>query len=462
MKGTGGIACAIGQSNAAEIVSDCLELQPNRGVDALGIVSEDRGTFFEQRRIPALGEDFYGLDFSEALPGETALGFNTDLADVSLIDSSEIQPLVASGGSRFGTMVIVQCGSSSNGNDNLKKIFERKAVTMSLTNLEGFLHQITLSHKKDIEEAIISVLKEYPVMQPVIILTSDRVFVIGSLYGLHALSMARLGSGHLICSENVVFDYLSAEYIRDIRPGELLIFEKDKEEFRSVFYAEKEEHFCICNCLYMGDPRTKHAKIFHETFRERLGEMLCLENPQISGDFVLPILNSGKNQSDKFSKVSGIPAESYLLRSSRHWRTKKNMPYSKSLHYESVAWKSYRKYHLRKDKICKRSPIVIDCIMRTGTGMRVINDRLRQAGSGWITTCFASPPVVTPCPFDKMLHPGKNFLAFTNFKKESRVREILHTDELYFLSIEGLEYIVETTYGSKMCTGCLLGGKLPE
>jgi amidophosphoribosyltransferase len=467
MKGIGGIACAINLPDASELVHACLELQEGLGIDCIKIVSEEGGTFFEVDKLIAEGLSFHGLNFNEELPGKFAIGYNTDFQNISQISSGSIQPYVASR-TRFGTIAIVQCGSP-NGNGILKERLDaQRGASHSKTNAEMILHQITRSIAMDqknqtIEKSIISALQEIDITQPLVILTGDGLFAISDPYGFHPLSLGRLDGGFLICSENSTFAHLEAEHKREIKPGEILKFSRHDPEPESFFYADKERYLCICRCIYIGNPRSTYGdqKILHETFRELLGMQFFLENEDMAGDFLLPILNSGKNQTGGLEKKSKIPLKEYLLRSSEHSRTKKNLPYPKSLLYENVRKNSFRKYHLREDKVAGRHAIVVDCIMRSGVGARIINERLIEAKAKKISNYFAAPPVVRTCPYDKMLHPGQNHLLMANYSLEQARKDLLSND-LRFLSIEGLMQVVKETYDCNVCTGCLLGGSCPK
>lgn len=463
MKGIGGIACAVNLPGASELVQTCLELQENRGADALKIASIKDGVFCEESKLIADGESFHGYDFAR-LPGKVAIGFNTDFRDISRISRDDIQPLVVTS-SRFGTIAIAQCGFGSNGNNKLKEeIKKRGGVFHSRIEAETILHQITLSRESIIENAIISALNQVPIVQPLVILTRDKLFAVQDTYGFHPLSLGRLDGGFLICSENAIFAHLEAEHMQEIEPGEIIMFSKDNCEPKNLRYADSNEHLCICGGIYIANPRTMYRGILHETFRELLGIKLFRENRKMRKYFILPILNSGKNQSGGFHKKSKIPKKEYLLKSSDRSRTKKSLPFPASLFHENVRRNSLRKYHLREDKIVGRHAIVVDCIMRTGVGMRVINERLKEARIKKISTYFAAPPVVRPCPYDKMLHPDKSYLLAANFAPEQmleKTKEVLLSDDIYFLSIESLNEAVKETYGCSVCTGCLLGGSCP-
>lgn len=465
MKGSGGIACAVNLPGASELVHACLELQENRGADVFKIASVKDGFFHEESRIIADGNSFLGYNFTEGLPGKISFGFNTDFRNIFKTSPDDIQPLIVTG-SRFGTISIAQCGFASNGNNNLKKeIFARGGASHSGVNAEIILHLITLSREPEIEMAIISALQKASITQPLVILTKDKLFAIRDPYGFHPLSLGRLDGGFLICSDNAIFAHLEAEYMREIEPGEIIMFSRDNLEPKSFRYADSNEHLCVCECIYIGNPRTEYRRILHETFRKLLGEKLLQENGDIVGDFILPILNSGKNQSDELHKKSGIPKKECLLRSSEHSRTKRSLPFPLSLLHENVRKNSLRKYHLRKDEVEGQHAIVVDCIMRTGMGMKVINERLREAKTKKISTYFAAPPVIRPCPYDKMLHPDKSFLLAANFIPEQRLeqmKETLLSDDLRFLSIESLQEAVKETYNCNVCTGCLLGGSCPK
>lgn len=454
MLGNGGIVCVVGVPTAAEIVNVCMELQMNRGNDVFGIVSVSRGKFHEDKKFLRAGRSFNGYPFGEELPGRTAIGFNADIAGNEFLKPEDALPMTSSS-SRFGTLAIAKCGSI--GRDIRKDLERRGAVFQSDSECSDVLYGLTTSLEKDIEHAVADTLRKIPFAYSLVILTKDKLFAARDRAGLQPLSIGRLDGGYLICSEDSIFDqYPNMLHDRAIRAGEVVVFTHREPEFKSIQYCEPAECFCIFEGLYFGNPRSHYKQCFHEDFREQLGKKLVQENsPKINGDFILPILNSGKNQSIGMQKASGLPYEEYLLPNEYRKRLVRSKPDSSNP--DEAVRASFQKFNLRENKISGKEVIVVDGALTRKNDMRIINERLRMAGAKRIVTCITAPPVNNKCPFG-LLNISAQEATATSLE---RIKSEIWTDEICFLSPAGLLKVVAETYGAGVCTGCLLGGKYP-
>lgn len=452
-----GLAAAINIPNASKYVCDCLILQEHRGEKGAGIISIKDGIFFKRRRVGLAREQFFEYNFKSKLPGKTAIGHNRYATQGDSDSIENVQPLVFKR-SKFGPLMIAHNGTLV-GQEEIKKSLEKEAVIFqSDTDSEIFGHLIARSKKPSLEEAIVDTLLQIPAAYSLLILTPNNVFAIRDRFGVRPLSIGKLGNGFLVCSENYAFDqYPKCKLVRDIEPGEMIVFDKNNSSFRSIKYAEAEEHFCIFEGIYFSSPRTSYNGFIHEDFRQELGKKVFEENPDIRGDFILPVLDSGKHAGIGLFKASDIPYKEYFLRIH-------NPPRSNSRSFTSATWEerirtAYQKLHLRKDKIKKRRAIVVDDSIVRATTMKIINKRLRAAGASYIINCISSPRIIDVCP-NGMDYQDKQQLVAAN-KSISETRDFIGADELIYITLEGLKEVVSRTYKCGICTGCF-GGKYPE
>lgn len=456
-----GLAAAINLPGASLYIYDCLALQQNRGEDGVGIASIKRGNIFHQEELGCVEDSFIDFDFGAKLPGKISIGHNRYATKGNSNEIKNVQPLFFPE-TRYGPLMVAHNGTLVNSRKIKKDLIKKGVVFQSKTDSEIFGHLIALSGKESIEEAIITALEKVPAAYSLLILTSDKLFAIRDRFGVRPLSIAKLNDGFLICSENYAFDqFRESMFIRDIDPGEMVVFERRRKGFRSVKYAQDTEHFCIFEGIYFSNPRTTYRNFMHEDFRQELGKRIFAENPELKGDFILPVLDSGKQAAFGMAKASGIPYKEYFLRVHKPPNPKKKQKRTRSFTSPTAKERdrtAYQKLHLRKDKIRGRRAIVVDdSIVRSNT-IRIVNKRLRDAGASYIINCISAPAVINICPYGMAFQDKKQLVAAGNTIEE--IRKIIGADELIYLSLPGLKQVVSETYRCGICCGCF-GGKYP-
>lgn len=78
-----------------------------------------------------------------------------------------------------------------------------------------------------------------------------------------------------MASETCAFDLIEAEFIRDVKPGEMLIFTQGEEEFESLQLFKEEPRICAFEYIYFARPDSiVEGKSVYEV-RKKMGENLA-------------------------------------------------------------------------------------------------------------------------------------------------------------------------------------------
>lgn len=260
------LAAAIGIPNAAKYVFDCLVLQEHRGEKGTGIASSDK-ELYVHKDLGLAKNVFSNFNFSQYLPGDIAIGHNRYATAGEPNARQNLQPFYFKE-SKFGSFLIAHNGNLVNINPIKEKLIREGAVFQSTVDTELFGHLLAHSSEKRIEDAIISAADEIQTAYSFLIMTPDKVIAMKDRFGVRPLGMTKLDDGFLVCSESYASEqYENSKFIRDINPGEIIIFEKGKKEFESIQYAEPNPHFCIFEGIYFSNPRSMHNLYIHEDFR---------------------------------------------------------------------------------------------------------------------------------------------------------------------------------------------------
>ncbi len=465
-----GLAAAINIPNASEFVSHMLLVQQHRGEAGAGIVSSNNHDInilkgFGKVEV-VFPEDF---DFQKKLPGDIATGHNRYATKGSVEKRCNLQPLLFKE-TKYGPLTISHNGQLVDINNLRETLIQNGTSFQSTTDSETLAHLITKSNADTIEEAIVSEITKIPTAYSLIIMTESKVIALRDQYGVRPLSIAQLGEGYLVASENGAFRiFEDATFFRDIKPGEMVVFDKTEiksgKEPTNIQFAEPEENWCIFEGIYFSGPRSTYNGIMHEDFREMCGIAVYDENREYFdslkeqfGDniYTVPILDSGKHGAWGFEKASGIPYREYFMR--RHDAPKANgrsytaSPLSRG---EIVSMK----LDLREEMIPGKAIITVDDSSVRGTTSYANNEKLRNAGAEIIVNVIVSPPLIDVCKMG-MDHQSRDQLLAFNHQTLEEISKATGADRTIYLSLGGLNGIIDKTYKCGTCSGCF-GGNYP-
>ena len=119
---------------------------------------------------------------------------------------------------------------------------------------ENIIHLIAKSKKDNVEDRIIEMLQIIKGAYSLIIQTNSKLIAIRDEYGVRPLSLGKLKKGGwVVASETCSFEILEAEFVRDIKAGEMVILEKDKEIISKEIFISKYRP-CAFEYIYFSRP----------------------------------------------------------------------------------------------------------------------------------------------------------------------------------------------------------------
>ena len=280
------------------------------------------------------------------------------------------------------------------------------------------------------------------------------MFAVRDQYGFRPLSLGEIENedgtkGYVVASETCAFDLINAKYIRDIDPGEMLVFSlKDGNGiYESVKVFEPTPKKCIFEFVYFARPDSfVFNKCVYE-IRKNMGIELAREC-KIKADLVIPVPDSGVISAIGYSQESGIPFELGIVRN--HYIGRTFIEPGQSNRELKVRLKLNPIKEIIKDK----EIIVIDDSIVRGTTSKQIIKILRKAGVKKIHLVIASPQTVSPCYYGVDTPDETQLISAT--KDIDEVREFINADSLHFLSLDGLYKSIgyEADNGNGYCKAC--------
>ena len=423
--------CAIvgvfGNSAAARVAYYSLFAMQHRGQEATGISSSNGEHIKKVKRRGLVTEVFDEATLSQ-LEGDNAIGHNrySTAGSESVLDA---QPVFAS--YKLGEISVVHNGNLVNKNEVRNALIEEGAIFQSSMDTENLIHLIARSHKGTLQERIIESLDVIKGAYCFCIQSRTKMFAIRDKYGIRPFSLGKLpDGGYIVASETCAFDLVDAEFIRDVRPGEMIVFEKGNSEYKSIQLFEPDPHICAFEYIYFARPDSDiEGKNVYAT-RKEMGKALAKEC-QIDADLVIPVPDSGISAALGYAEQSGIPFEMGIVRNHYVGRT----------FIEPTQERRDMKVKLKLSPIRsllkgKRIVVIDDSIVRGTTAKRIIKI-LKEAGASEVHMRIASPTIEHPCKYGIDTPSYKELISANKSVKE--IEEYIEADSLSFLSVEALK-----------------------
>ena len=281
-----------------------------------------------------------------------------------------------------------------------------------------------------------------------VILTGDRTLIaVRDPSGFRPLCIGERADGTAVASESCALDSCGFNFVRDVRPGEVVIIENGWTTHSSVYLSSHTHGSCIFEYVYFARSDSVIDKLSVYEARFNMGVQLALEHP-VDADVVCGVPDSGLEAAMGYAAQSGLPLKSGFV---------KNRYMGRSFIYPTQAQREnavrLKLNPLRANIAGKRIVLVDDSIVRGTTCARIIN-ALRQAGASEIHMRISSPPFRYTCYFGTDIGDEENLIA--NSLSIEQIREKIGADSLGYISTEGLKAACAKS-ALPFCTGCFTG-----
>jgi len=413
----------------------------HRGQESAGIAVSD-GQEIKFYKEMGLVSDVFNEESLKKLSGKSAIGH----VRYSTTGSSNVinaQPLVSK--FKLGSIAIGHNGNLVNADIIRGLLEDGGTVFQTSIDSEVIINLIARGAKKGIEKAVVDAIQAVKGSYAIVMLTEDKLIGIRDPNGIRPLCIGKLNDAYILSSESCAFDAIGGDFVRDVKPGEIIII--DKDGIQSIDFAEKTKcETCSFEYVYFARPDSTIDGINVYSSRVKSGEILYREEP-IDADVVIGVPDSGIAAAVGYSKASGIPFEIGLVKNKYIGRT--FIAPSQELRERAV---SVKLNALKVNIEGKRVVLIDDSIVRGTTSRRLV-DILRKAGAKEVHFRVSSPIVKYPCYFGIDTASRKELIG-SKLPVDEICTEI-GADSLGYLSIDGLLESLGVDHG--FCLGCFKG-----
>ena len=358
-----------------------------------------------------------------------------------------------------GSMAIAHNGNLSNADALRDELELSGAIFHTTSDTETIAYLVTRERLSapSIEEALARTMGSLEGAYSLIVMSAQKLVCARDPRGFHPLCIGQTPDGtYIVASESCALDAVSAKFIRDIRPGEIVVFDQDGARSITDHCGEADGSLCVFEYIYFARPDSVIDGCSVHNARMRAGAFLALEHP-VQADVVIGVPDSGLDAAVGYAKQAGIPYEIGFIKNKYIGRT-----------FIQPGQKSREdKVKIKLNPIAdvvrgKRIVMIDDSIVRGTTSARIVK-LLREEGAKEIHMRVSAPPFLNPCYYGTDIDSRENLIAASHSVEE--IAKIIGVDSLGYLSVESVKQIAKGLHGTGYCTACFDGAyptEIPE
>ena len=433
------------RSNVAGITYYGLYALQHRGQESCGIVVNDDGMFSSYKDLGLVSDVFSQETLAQLPEGNMAVG-HVRYGTTGGTTRNNCQPIEVN--HQKGKMALAHNGNLSNALELRDKLELSGAIFHTTSDTETIAYMITRERltASSIEEAVCRAMDSLEGAYSLVLMSSAKMIAARDPYGFRPLCFGRLHQGgYVIASESCALSAVGAEFIRDVEPGEVLVFGENNIESYAEHCGKQERKTCIFEHIYFARPDSVIDGISVHEARMRAGKLLAETYPA-NADIVIGVPDSGLDAALGFSRASGIPYGIGLIKNKYIGRT-----FISPGQEERVDRVRIKLSPVESVIEGKRVVLVDDSIVRGTTSKRIVK-LLRDAGAKEIHMRISAPPFLHPCYYGTDIDSEENLIACHHSMEE--IAELIGVDTLGYLPVEKLDRLVESKH---YCAACFNG-----
>ncbi len=407
---------------------EALRALQHRGQEASGIACQDSKGILSIHREPGLVRDVYHEEDVAKVKGNTAVGHNRYSTHGDKY--SHMQPVVDES---------IGFALSHNGNlavlDPLEEKLRQHNVIPSRLNDSEMMARAIATYIRDGQDLPSAVRSTYGSLIGAFSCTAihdNTLVAFRDPKGIRPLAFGEYGrNGWIVASETCALDAVGANYIREIKPGEMATLRQGRPpEFEQL--AEGEEKLDLFEFIYFARPDSLLYGQRVNEVRRRFGHELAITHGQIaSGDksntLVVPVPDTSIPASEGFAEALNLQNRQAIIKDRYIGRTF-ILPDQAGREQQLKI-----KHSVIPEAVNGKDVIVIDdSIVRLNTIPKIVS-RMRKAGAKTVSVLIASPPVRFTDHYG-MDTPSQAELAAANMTIEE-MRQKVGCEYLGFLSL---------------------------
>ena len=417
----------------------------HRGQESCGIVVNDQGLFESHKDLGLVNEVFTPDVMARFPEGTMAVG-HVRYGTTGGSKRINCQPIEVN--HQKGKLALAHNGNLSNAFELRSRLELSGAIFHTTSDTETIAYIITKERLKapSIEDAVSQAMNTLDGAYSLVLMSPQKLICARDPYGFRPLCYGKTADGiYVVASESCAIKAVGAEVVRDVEPGEILVFSKNGVVSRREHCGKKDKKLCVFEYIYFARPDSVIDGISVHASRVRAGKILAKAHP-VEADVVIGAPDSGLDAALGFSQESGISYGIGLIKNKYIGRT--FISPGQGARLDGVKIKLAAVEESVKDK---RVVLVDDSIVRGNTMGRVVR-LLRDAGAKEVHARISSPPFLHPCYYGTDIDSEEHLIACKYSIPE--ICTLIGADSLGYLPVESL-CALTGTHG--FCSACFNG-----
>ena len=436
------------KTNVASSVYYGLYALQHRGQESAGIVVNDDGLFalhkdsglvnevFDKQKLDALGE------------GTMAVG-HVRYGTLGTKGKVNAEPIVVN--HVKGRLAIATDGCLLN-SGTLRNELEMKGMIFHTSSDAEIVSYVIIGERLNspsIEVAVSRAMEKFDGGYCLLLMSPKKMIAARDPNGFHPLCYGIRENGqYVVASETCALDSVGASFVRELRPGEIVVFSENGVKSLDEHCGKKPEALCVFEYIYTARPDSVVCNCSVHEARQMAGALLSKAHP-VEADVVVGVPDSGLDAAIGYAAASGIPYGIGLIKNKYIGRT--FIAPGQSAREDLVRIKLNPVPSTVKGK---RVVLVDDSIVRGTTCARIVK-LLRNAGATEVHLRSSAPAYLNPCYYGTDIKSKDSLIACKYTLEE--IRKMVGADSLGYLRLEDVTKLAESGSCTGYCTACFSG-----
>ena len=419
----------------------------HRGQESCGIaVSDTEGPKGKVLCTKGMGlvNEVFDAEKIEKLKGNIGVG-HVRYSTAGASNSHNVQPLVLN--YVKGILMLAHNGNLVNAPELRKELEQTGAIFQTTIDTEVIAYHIARErlNTATVEDAVKNAMRKLKGAYSLDISSPRKLIGARDPFGFRPLVIGKRDNTYLLASETCALNAVGAEFVRDVKPGEIVMLDQNGIASDESLCIQKPAR-CIFEYIYFARPDSYVDGISVYNSRIIAGKILAQMHPA-EADIVVGVPDSGNAAAMGFALQANIPYGVGFVKNSYVGRT--FIKPKQSARESSV---NIKLNALREVVKGKRVVMVDDSIVR-GTTSGLIVQMLKDAGATEVHVRISSPPFLYPCYFGTDVPSCDQLIAHEH--TITQICDMIGADSLGYLDGERLPELIGGDTG--YCDACFSG-----
>ena len=423
----------------------------HRGQESCGIVVNDDGVFSSHKDLGLVNDVFSTRELEALGQGVMAIG-HVRYGTTGKNERANAQPIVVN--HIKGSMAVAHNGNIVNSAELRQELELKGSIFQTTSDTEVIAYLITKERLRSnsVEEAINAAMNKLKGAYSLCVMSPNKLIAVRDDRGFRPLCYGLTEDGrYVIASESCALDAVGAKFVRDIEPGEIVIFNHDGIRSIKEHCNQKPKSICIFEYIYFARPDSKIDGISVHRARVEAGRALAIDYP-VEADIVIGVPDSGLDAAVGYSKQAGIPYGMGFVKNKYIGRTFIAPGQAQREKLVNI------KLNVIEESVRGKRVVMIDDSIVRGTTSRNIVEKLRNAGAKEVHLMLTAPPFVDECYYGTDVSDKSQLIAANH--TENEICTLIGCDSIGFLKMDRLHEMIGSEPGKGYCSACF-GGEYP-